>query len=547
MRPAQRAVGAGIAGASSRRGRGEGPVLEASTRATAAIGLGTFVLVLVAFAPLLGGGFQADDFPHVDRVLRRGPFAVWSGGEAFFRPLVSVSFWLDAMIWGVDARGFHASNLLVHGLTSVGVGWLAMRLARQDGAAGRRLWLATAALFAVLPSHSEPVGWISARVDLWAALGAVTSLILFMRHREGGGRSLLVGSLVALGLGLLAKESIVLLPVLVLVIELAHFGTAPVPALVRAAPFAGVVAVYAGVRAAMIGDPVGGYGAGVHLDPATVAWTLRTYPVRVWLPPLPGDRYHDVSRVIFVVSGVWLVWALRRDPSATLRWVIASTVAFVAAAAPVLPLWVFRETSAGERLLYWPSAVACVALATAVARFTLRRSFAIAALVAVGLGAVSSYRGAVSWAEAGRETERQARAIAALPQEGRTLVGPLLDSRRGVFMFLNAFESAMRLYSDEERRSMPLAPIRFRQDDPQSTMRVALAEGGAVIEVGADAGVLMIVDRLAGGVRVREHEPTSVIVELPEAGEADTVVIVRGDRLFRCRPGVDCPSGVVLD
>ncbi len=521
----------------------ENPHLDPSRRATAAIVFATLGVAAVAFAPLFAGGFQADDFPHVVHVLERGPFAVWSGGESFFRPVVSLSFWLDAMLWGPHARGFHVSNVSFHIGTALAVGWLAMRLSRADGPAAPRVWLAGALLFTVLPSHSEAVGWISARVDLLSALGAVGSLVFYVRFREHGGRGHLAGSLVALAFGLLSKESVLLTPLILVVIEIVHFESSPRRAVVRVLPFFLLGAVYVLVRAVMVGDLVGGYGATRHLDLTPLARNLRTFPVRVWLPPLDGDAYVVCARVIFVVAGGAFGVALWRDRRRALRFGLASAVAFYAAAAPMLTLWVSRELSSGERFLYWPSAVACVVVVAAGSRFARHRVFPIVLLSVVVVAGAISYRGVVPWARAGQETEAVARAIAALPEQRRTLVGPLLDSRQGIYMFRNAFEYAMRLYSDTPRATIPLAPIRFREDDTRAPLVVALEDGGAVIEASAAEGGLFVLDRFTRGVQVRVREPKRVVVELPDANAADAVVIVEGVRLDVCRPTLDCPSG----
>jgi len=89
----------------------------------------------------------------------------------YFRPLVSVSFFLDHKLFGTGPFFYHQTNLLVHVATTL------LCLALFRAAFGSRLLAVAGALaFAVQPSQVSTVAWIGGRTDslctLWLTLFA---------------------------------------------------------------------------------------------------------------------------------------------------------------------------------------------------------------------------------------------------------------------------------------------------------------------------------------------------------------------------------------
>jgi Flp pilus assembly protein TadD len=95
-------------------------------------------------------------------------------------PTTTLSYALDYALWGLDHRGFHLTNVLLHAGCSVLVFLLGCRLC------GGRFWPALAAiLFAVHPVHVEAVAWLSARKDLLSAGFLLLAVLAFFRWRTG--------------------------------------------------------------------------------------------------------------------------------------------------------------------------------------------------------------------------------------------------------------------------------------------------------------------------------------------------------------------------
>ncbi|MCB9594497.1 MAG: hypothetical protein H6719_17325 [Sandaracinaceae bacterium] len=201
------------------RGGPEAPARPLDPRwlAVAAVGLVAVGALLPALLP--GAGYTWDDHlliaehPWVHaadgwRSLLTSPLweVVPDRPGDYFRPLVSLTYWLEVQAFG-DAPGIsHAVNVALHVLCVALVARWLWRRVDATGLAPKAvaLWLAGALVwFAVHPSRPETVAWIAGRTDLLAlALGL---LALEAAERRGVGWSATTAGL--LGLALLCKET----------------------------------------------------------------------------------------------------------------------------------------------------------------------------------------------------------------------------------------------------------------------------------------------------------------------------------------------------
>jgi tetratricopeptide (TPR) repeat protein len=180
------------------------------------------LVVLVAFGGALRNGFVWDDLPFIVHnpavaELRNLPTlfvsddAVGTGERnLYYRPLTTASFAVDRRIWGQDARGYHATNVLLHLAACVALFFAIRRMTADPDAA-----LVAALLFAVHPAHAEPVGFISARADLLCGLLTLCAFLAYLRWAGTRSRLALSLSLLAFALALLSKIVALALPALV--------------------------------------------------------------------------------------------------------------------------------------------------------------------------------------------------------------------------------------------------------------------------------------------------------------------------------------------
>ena len=125
-----------------------------------------------------------------------------------WHPLTWISHQLDASLFGTEkATGHHVHNLLLHLGAVILAYFCALKLKWGGG-----LSLFTAIVFAVHPTHVESVAWISERKDVLSAFFFFGTLLAWLHGRKW----LSVGLYVC---ALMAKPSVVPLPVLLLLIE----------------------------------------------------------------------------------------------------------------------------------------------------------------------------------------------------------------------------------------------------------------------------------------------------------------------------------------
>jgi len=121
--------------------------------------------------------------------------------RGMFRPLVVLSFRLNYEFGGLNPRGYHLVNVLLHLACAVGVGWLAT----TSGLAKRPL--PAAALFALHPLAVEVASYVSARSESLATLGLLVAFGAYIYGRRRGRAGPMAGAALAMLAGLLAKAT----------------------------------------------------------------------------------------------------------------------------------------------------------------------------------------------------------------------------------------------------------------------------------------------------------------------------------------------------
>lgn len=253
-----------------------------------------------------------------------------TGESSFFRPFIALSFFLDLKLWGLTPAGFHLTNVLAHALVSLGVLRLAARV--TGSAVGA---LSAGLLFAIHPVHSESVAFISGRTDVFATLFVLVAVLAHVNARQTAARGWRALSILAYVLALLSKEVAVVLPVLLLLYDVAIRGEPTRRAewrraALRYAPYALVLIAYVGLRRAALAagrEPTLPWADSVTRVLTTVkmaawyAWPgLLPYPTILdYDVPLDHVPPRAVWWVVFVALAVLMILTiglLRRAPAA---------------------------------------------------------------------------------------------------------------------------------------------------------------------------------------------------------------------------------------
>jgi tetratricopeptide (TPR) repeat protein len=376
------------------------------------------LLTALIYLPSIGGEFVWDDRQLIEtnaqvQQIASLPRAFVTGfitdpalKASYYRPLATVSYMVDFLLWRDTPRGYHVTNVVLQALVCLLVYAVALVLLRNVWAA-----LFAGALFAAHPVHSESVAWISGRTDVLAALMLLPSFLFYARYCERGTqrRWLLLSSL-CLFLALLAKETVIVFPALWLVFGLA-VGRRKRALALDAAGLTAAAAAYLLLRRIVVLGTLAPEVAiaarhRILAAPANLLEALRLLYVSGIGRPYHGLAF-SMSMPAWRVAASWAalavglagalrLWRRSRLATFTVAWAVAGVW-------PVLNLIQLPRLILAERLLFLGTIGACLTYGLA-ARALLSRAgkrattaLGVLALVAVGGWSACAVIGARPW------------------------------------------------------------------------------------------------------------------------------------------------------
>jgi protein O-mannosyl-transferase len=139
------------------------------------------LLVAIVYSPVRDNGYIWDDDSHVitNVTLRTGQglHDMWLrwGAIPQYYPLTHTALWIEYQLWGLQPRGYHIVNVVLHA-TAVVLLWRVLLRLAVPGA-----WL-IAAIFAVHPVCVESVAWISEQKNVLSCALALGSILMYLRY-----------------------------------------------------------------------------------------------------------------------------------------------------------------------------------------------------------------------------------------------------------------------------------------------------------------------------------------------------------------------------
>ena len=151
---------------------------------------------------------------HAKSFLKENPLG---SGEYSYRPVVTISHFIDYAIWGENPFGYHLTKLILHIANSVLLYFLLFIIFKNSV-----LSFFSALFFIAHPIHTEVVNTATFRGDLFAAFFYISAFIFFIKYKDYTGIKKAVFyflSLVSYFLGLFSKEVAITLPVVILLYD----------------------------------------------------------------------------------------------------------------------------------------------------------------------------------------------------------------------------------------------------------------------------------------------------------------------------------------
>ena len=188
-------------------------------RALYLLSLSLIVLCLIPFYQVVRFDFFGlDDELYIvnNTVVRSG--LSWSGIQWAFtslhgnnwHPVTSIFMMTEVSLFGVNAAGFHAVNLLLHTVNAVLLFFILLRATKLLSPS-----FFVACLFAVHPTRAESVAWIVELKDVLSTLFALWAILLYVKYGKASKLSVF-GIFI---LSLMSKQMYVTLPALFLVLD----------------------------------------------------------------------------------------------------------------------------------------------------------------------------------------------------------------------------------------------------------------------------------------------------------------------------------------
>lgn len=386
------------------------------------------IITFAVYLPVLDNGFVNWDDPYY---VYRNPhirsldllWAFTAEVSSNWHPLTLISHTIDFSLYGLNARGHHLTNNLLHAINTFLVAILFYRLTiiglKKRAALesnSNTLFALTASLVAALffglhPLRVESVAWISERKDLLYALFYLLSLLTYVayalrvKNNDTRAKRFYTASLVIFILSLMSKPMAVSLPLVLIIIDIYPLERASLAelfgkkkkVLIEKAPFF----LFSIFSAALALWAQAGSGAMSTLKGAPIITRLlvscRAYifyiyktlvPIKLApIYPYPGSASSMTGEFIGAIIilnflSLLFLWFLRKTKLFSALWLY-----YIVTLLPVIGIIQVGRQSAADRYTYLPGLALLFLFGLAIAWLITRKKpwLKAAALISVAV------------------------------------------------------------------------------------------------------------------------------------------------------------------
>jgi protein O-mannosyl-transferase len=363
----------------------------------------TYFVLLILFGCGIGlywtifrGYFISDDFLHVKtlyaaskdiNIILQNFYRNWLNVPvtSFYRPFISVTLYIDSLIWGFNPIGYHFTNLLFHMLNA----YFIFIISRKLFANNVFISLISSFLFLSFPTHPEAVYWIIGRVDTQATFFYLATFVCYILYRENQKRFFLLLSIIAFMIGLGSKETVVTIPIILFLYELIIIRkdvivSSFVHSIKRTWIFYVVLVIYFIARKIILGTFAGGYNdQSVNISFVTELITKWQYPLKKLLFPWNEDYFTAVlhqQTIGYIYITFWVLFLLiaflTKFKSFISREFLFLFCSFIISLIPITPVIFVGSDLQGARNLYLPSVFFILGLVYTISFISNKTNFA---------------------------------------------------------------------------------------------------------------------------------------------------------------------------
>ncbi|MEB3280158.1 MAG: hypothetical protein VKK42_14685 [Lyngbya sp.] len=426
------------------------------------------ILGVLIYSPTLNSFFLSDDFDRIYNIQQNGIFGVWtSSPEIFFRPIISITLFIDYLIGRLNPLTYHLTNVIFHAICSFLVYLLTALLLDKTGLPQktiRQISVIAGFIFLILHSHVEAVSWISARADLVFTCFCLAAFCFYLLYKRSDKLSdLSISYLLFLG-GLFSKESALIFPGFIFLYELyqtfnsKHQYTSVDKAFSKVfyLPifYSTAWLIYFPLRYLGLGKLLGGYGSDVHLNFSWFVIFQGFYSsLRVIIPPLPlsNPLYWQILFCLFLAGIFGFIQSCYKREKiypgiANLTLLILGF--WVVSILPFINIGVSMDDTQSERFLYFSSAFFSILIAVVFG--TLLNKHQLICILLISCFSIVSlnqlYLSNQNWKIASQISKQTLESLKSLKENEGMFVINLPDNYKGAYIYRNSFYPAMQLF-----------------------------------------------------------------------------------------------------
>lgn len=385
--------------------------------------------------------FLNDDFLHL-HLTSQGKWLQQNS----FRPVCDLSMWIDYKIWGLNAVGFHFTNVVLHLITTFLVYRFSLRLLykyHQPAIASSNAIL-IASIFFVYAFHAETIFWVIGRSSSLGAVFFLLSAIYYLRRNES--IKFFILSIAMFVLGLLTYESVWIVPLVFVILswmdvkhqtinwnkESKYIATAfivlVVYFIIRYISIQQVIAPYEGER--FLNFDIKG------LSLNFIKLIFRSFSRQ------SGDFYLIVLTFLISITAV-ISFCISRKRTMTVGLIVLWLCSYV----PYLSLGIDTFGSESERYLYLPSIFLCIILGIGIVNAAKVYKYVIS-LLFFFIHIIFMYQNRIAYKVASAVTASTVKELKNLSGKETIYVLQLPQENNGALIFRLGFEGAVKLYAN---------------------------------------------------------------------------------------------------
>jgi hypothetical protein len=401
---------------------------------------GALLLSFLLYFPVLNNTFLSDDYDSLYRIIIKREILF----KEYLRPITDLSFLFNYFFSGLNATAFYVFNIVIHAINV----WMLYRIAGRykmfEGRQQEMFVYIAALLFAIYPFHSECIVWLTGRLSSIACLCALIAIYVILGDMLPWKKRTV--AIVAYFIGLHAYESILLLPLILIVLQWRK-GISRKALISECLIWGTVMVLYflwkyliAGVLYSRYADHM----VSNHLIQYIITG-LKTLGRSV-LPPEENSLFMAVlfagATIFLVFLHYRLIKTLQSNKEQCWKYGQLALAFFIAILVPAL-FGVSTRTSEGDRLLYFPSCFLALMFSSLLLVLLKKNSYRWIVLSLLASGAL--YLIVESNARWRKASGIMKEVLSKVEQAGekQVLLINLPDELEGAFVFRNGFYNSL--------------------------------------------------------------------------------------------------------